>query len=153
MACICGCSKHGATDIKPKAFGFKCDFTVEGSDLSGEMSVNAEGDLSMVFTGPDIINGTGVRVKEDSIIVEVHGISQRYKRSDAPNDSPAILIYDALVEMKSATPVISDGEIKVFSAGNSGEFSATLDGTGHIILFSFAESDTVLHLKNHIDIK
>ena len=60
---LCGCSNHTVSDVEPIVKGFKCDFSVADSDLSGELFVNNEGDLSMVFSGPDIINNVGIRVK------------------------------------------------------------------------------------------
>lgn len=147
---LCGCSNHTVSDVEPIVKGFKCDFSVADSDLSGELFVNNEGDLSMVFSGPDIINNVGIRVKEESVIIEVQGISERYSRSEAPKDSPALHIYDALLYMKSLTPKIIDNAITVEGSSQSGGFTAILNGTGYITELRFDKIDMVFKFDNHI---
>ena len=146
---LCGCSNDSISDISPKCNNFKCDFEIAGSDLSGEMSVNVEGDLSLVFSGPDIINGTGIRVKENSVIIEFQGISERYVRSDAPKDSPALHIYDALIQIPNCEPLLDGEETVVKGKSLSGDFTAELDGKGCIIRISFPEIESEIILKNH----
>lgn len=146
---LCGCSNGPISDISPKCNNFKCDFEIAGSDLSGELSVNAEGDLSLVFSGPDIINGTGIRVKENSVIIEFQGISERYSRNDAPKDSPALHIYDALIEMPKCEPLFDGDETVIKGNSPSGNFTAVLDGKGFITRMSFLEIESDIILKNH----
>lgn len=138
------------SDVEPIVKGFKCDFSVADSDLSGELFVNNEGDLSMVFSGPDIINNIGIRVKEETVIIEVQGMSERYSRSEAPTDSPALYIYDSLISMKSLSPKITDDVITVKGSSQSGGFTAILNGTGYITELRFDKIDTVFKFDNHI---
>ena len=147
---LCGCSNHKASDIEPITKGFNCDFSIVSSDLSGELSINSEGDLSIVFSGPDIINNVGIRVKEESIIIEVHGISERYTRAQAPQDAPALYIYDALASINKLTPVVKNDEIYISGKCKSGNFKAILNGTGYITKLMFDQIDTVFVFENHI---
>lgn len=142
---FCGCSNGNLSDISPITKGFLCSFSVADSDLSGNLSVNAEGDLSLVFSGPDIINGIGIRVKEESVIIEVDGISERYPRNEVPTDSPALLIYDALTTAKDFSPT-TDGD-RIVLKGK--DFLLTLDGYGYITEMEFDGSDTVISLSEH----
>ena len=147
---LCGCSNHKASDIEPITRGFKCNFSVVDSDLSGELFVNAEGDLSMIFKGPDIINNVGIRVKEESVIIEVAGLSERYSRADAPNDSPALYAYDAFISMNDFTPFFENDVISVSGKSKSGGFKALINGTGYITELHFDNIDTVLNFENHV---
>ena len=146
LCCLfCGCSNGILSDISPITKGFSCDFSIADSDLSGQLSVNIEGDLSLVFEGPDIINGIGIRVKEESIIIEVDGISERYPRNDAPPDSPALLIYDALSAAKDISPAADSDRIIL----KGKDYLLTLDGYGYITKMEFDGSDTVISLSEH----
>lgn len=104
----------------------------------------------MVFSGPDIINNVGIRVKEETVIIEVQGISERYSRSEAPTDSPALYIYDSLISMENLTPMAVDDVVMVKGSGQSGSFTAILNGTGYVTELKFDKIDTVLKLENHI---
>ena len=152
---LCGCSNQSKLDVTPIAKGFECDFSITDSSVSGEMSVNIEGDLSFIFSGPDIINTLSIRIKEQSVILEVQGISERYKREEVPKDSPLLLIYDALLSMPTDELDVTVSDSKTIVSGNNanGNYKATLDGTGHITEISFSKSDTVIQFSNHIDIK
>ena len=146
ICCLfCGCSNGILSDISPITKGFSCKFSIADSDLSGQLSVNLEGDLSLIFNGPDIINGIGIRVKEESVIVEVDGISERYPRNDAPPDSPALLIYDALSAAKDFSPT-ADGD-RIILKGK--DCILMLDGYGYITKMEFDGSDTVVYLSEH----
>lgn len=152
LCCLfCGCSNNSLTDISPITNKFSCNFSVADSDLSGQLSVNAEGDLSLVFGGPDIINGIGIRVKEESVIIEVDGVSERYARSEVPTDSPALLIYDALTVAKNFSPTADGDRIVLIGKGDSGGFSLTLDGYGYITEMNFDISDASITLTEHTE--
>ncbi len=112
------------------------------------MSVNSEGELSIIFTKPDFINGLGIRVKEESVITEVQGISERYSRNEAPDDSPALYIYDILCVANSFEAEIINDEITLSGTCLSGDFSLKLNGTGYISQIVLSKTDTVFDLKN-----
>lgn len=154
MVIICclfsGCSKHEIEEIKPKVTSFQCDFEIIDSDLSGQLSVNNEGDLSIIFKGPDIINGTAIRVKEESIIVEVQGISERYSRADTPSNSPALLLYDAFIASKTKRPNVKNSEIVVTGVANDNAFVLTLNGMGFISKADFENLNFIF--TNHIEL-
>ena len=150
ICCIfSGCSEHTVSDVTPKVTSFRCDFEIVDSDLSGQMSVNREGDLSVIFSGPDIINGTAIRVKEDSVILEFQGISERYSREETPKDSPAVLLYDAFCNSQSKTPKLSDGDITVETATNNGKCTLTLNGMRFITKIETPQH--IFILSNHVE--
>ncbi len=133
----------------PKTASFGCDFSINDSDLSGSISVNSEGDLSVIFNGPDIINGTAVRVKEESVILEFQGISERYSREETPPDSPAVLLYDALICARNKKPTVIDGEIAIRDSTSNNKFTITLNGMGFV---TKAELDEITFIfTNHIE--
>ena len=151
ICCIfSGCSEHKVSDITPKITSFKCDFEITESDLSGQLSVNSEGDLSVIFNGPDIINGTAVRVKEESVILEFQGISERYSRDETPDDSPAVLLYDAFSNAQSKIPTLSDGDIIVQTATNDGKCRLTLNGMGFVTKIETPQH--IFTFSNHVEI-
>ena len=154
ICCILsGCSKHETENIIPLVKGFECDFSIADSDLNGQLSVNQEGDLSLVFSGPDIINGVGIRVKEESVIVEVKGISERYSINEAPSNSPALLLYYALISMADKHPKVIDNKIQIIGSSQSCGYKATLNGTGQIVSIDFEENDITLNFTNHVETK
>lgn len=128
---------------------FKCDFSLDGSDLGGEMSVNREGDITFLFTSPDSINGTSIRVKEESVILEVHGISERYPRSDVPSGSPTLYIYDVLTAAPTLAPTPTDTKFRLEGQCISGGFSAEIGGTGFIESLTLKSSGSVFNFSNH----
>lgn len=152
MCCICGCSKDDVSDITPITKSFKCDFSIEGSDLNGELSVNSEGDLSIVFSGPDIINGTAIRIREESVIIDVQGAVERYARDTVPEDSPALYIYDALTATENLKPKVNNNKIYIDGDCLSGGFSAVLNGTGFITELTLHDTGTTVFFNNHFRI-
>lgn len=153
MCCaLCGCSKSETADITPITNGFKCDFSIKDSDLSGELSVNQDGYLTVIFSGPDIINGTSISVKEEIIIIEVQGVTEQYARSTVPDDSPALYIYDALLAADGIEPEIIDDEIQISGICRSGDFTAVLSGTGFLNSITLQDTGTTLSFRNPVRI-
>ncbi len=152
MICQCGCSKQRYYDIIPVTENIKCDFKIENSDLAGELTINAEGDLSLIFTSPDNIKDTGIRIKEECFIIEVHGISNRYPINEAPKDSPAICLYDAFNASKSISPTLIDDVITVKGSSESCDFSMEISNAGYITKISLGDH-TVFLFSNHVAIK
>lgn len=150
FACLCGCSKQAYNDVLPITKGFECEFEVVDSNLSGNMFINVEGELSFIFESPDIINSMAIRIKEDSVILEVHNLSERYRRDSVPNDSPLLLIYDALLSMScdALETTVSDSNILVMSSNQNGSYKATIDGNGFITKITFVESNTTFTFYN-----
>ncbi len=146
---VCGCTTSKADDIVPILKGFACDFSVDGSDLGGELSVNSEGDVTFLFVSPSNINGTSIRVKEESIILEVHGISERYLRSSVPNSAPTLYIYDSLNSAASIKPRIFDDSILIDGTSESGKYTLYLGGTGFIERIALHGTGTFFNLSNH----
>lgn len=146
---FCGCSNHGSDSVEVITASFKCDFSVDGSDLGGEMSVNGEGDITFLFSSPDNINGTSIRVKEESVILEVHGISERYPRSQVPSGSPTLYIYDVLTAASALTPTPDDTSFRLDGQCLSGGFSAKIGGTGFIESLTLKSSGSVFCFSNH----
>ena len=137
------------SDITPITSGFECEFLVEGSDLAGEMSVSQDKILTMVFSGPDIINGTSICINGEVVTVEVQGITEKYSRSSVPKSSPALCIYDALISAESIAPSVKNDKIYIEGDSQSGSFSATLNGTGFITEIALNDSATTVTFKNH----
>lgn len=104
----------------------------------------------MIFKGPDIINNVGIRVKEESVIIEVQGISERYSRDETPKDSPALHIYDALLSMDKLKPIIKNSSVIISGKSESGNFKAILSDSGYITELHFDEISTSLSFKNHV---
>ena len=136
------------SDITPITSGFECEFLVEGSDLAGEMSVSQDKILTMVFSGPDIINGTSICINGEVVTVEVQGITEKYSRSSVPKSSPALCIYDALISAESISPSVKNDIIYIEGDSQSGSFSATLNGTGFITEINLYDSATTVIFKN-----
>ena len=155
FACLCGCSNKGSRNVIPITKGFNCDFLISDLSLSGEMSVNVEGDISFIFTEPENIKSLSVRIKEESIILEVQGISERFKREEVPDDSPLLLVYDALQSMSVGELDITDFDSRTFVSSNNrnGSYKAMLDATGYITELSFSKCYTAIQFTNHTNIK
>lgn len=136
------------SDITPITSGFECDFSIEGSDLSGELSVSRDKTLTVVFSGPDIINGTSICINGEVVKVEVQGITEKYARSTVPESSPALCIYDALISAEGITPTVKNDEIYIEGESRSGNFSAALNGTGFITEITFESCAATVIFKN-----
>lgn len=145
-----GCVNKNEVDISVINCDFKCDFNIPNSDLSGEMTVKDDGKLSMFFSGPDIINGVGITVAGETIIIEVKGITERYSRSTVPEDSPATYIYDILKDIKSQIPEIKNEEITVLGNSASGEYEAVLSGTGFVETLTLKDTGVHITFTNHV---
>ncbi len=104
----------------------------------------------MIFSGPDIINGTAIRVKEESVILEFQGISERYSLEETPKDSPAVLLYDAFSNAQSKAPTLSDGDIIVETATTDGKCTLTLNGMGFVTKIETPQH--IFTLSNHVEI-
>lgn len=150
MCFAVGCSNSGKNEISPILSGFKCDFTIENSELSGEIEVQNDGNLIISFSGDDIINGLKMQVKQEAVTVDVNGITETYSRQEVPEDSPAFYIYDALTASKNIKPK-SDGDyFKINGDCKNGEFSVKLNSSGFISELTLNDSGTVLLFKNQI---
>lgn len=113
------------------------------------MSVNSEGDVTFVFASPSNINGTSIRVKEESVILEVHGISERYLRSSVPASAPTLYIYDSLDSAASIKPRIFEDGILIDGTSDSGKYTLYLGGTGFIERIVLHGTGTVFNFSNH----
>ncbi len=152
IICLClnGCINKYEVEIAVVSCGFKCEFGIIGSELSGEMTVNQDGKLNMVFSGPDIINGVGITVVGETVIIDVRGITERYSRNTVPKDSPATYLYDILADISTLTPQINNDEITVSGNCESGKYDAVLNGTGFIEGITLADTGLNIEFKNHI---
>ena len=150
MCFAVGCSNSKGNEITPILSGFKCDFTIEGSELSGEIKVENDGVLTVSFSGDDIINGLKMQVKQEAVTVDVNGITETYSREDVPENSPAFYIYDALIASKNIKPK-SDGDcFKIDGKCKCGDFSIKLSSSGFVSELSLNNSDTIFIFKSQI---
>lgn len=150
MCFAVGCSSSGENEISPVFSGFKCDFTIENSDLSGELEVENDGVLTLSFSGDDIINGLKMQVKQESLTVDVNGITETYSREEVPENSPAFCIYDALITSKQIKPKLNDEFFIIDGSSKSGKFSIKLNNSGFISELILNNSNTVFLFKNQI---
>ncbi len=150
MCFAVGCSNSKGDEITPILSGFKCDFTIENSELTGEIDVEYDGTLTISFSGDDIINGLKMQVKQESVTVDVSGITETYSREEVPEDSPAFYIYDTLIVSKNIKPKLSGDYFKIDGKCKSGDFSIKLNSSGYVSKLSLNNSDTVFILKNQI---
>lgn len=150
MCFAVGCSNSDTNEISPILSGFKCDFTIENSGLSGELEVENDGNLIISFSGDDIINGLKMQVKQEAVTVDVNGITESYSREEVPENSPAFCIYDALISSKNIKPK-SDGDyFKIDGDCKSGKFSIKLNSSGFISELALNDSSTVFSFENQI---
>lgn len=150
MCFAVGCSSSGENEISPVFSGFKCDFTIENSDLSGELEVENDGVLTISFSGDDIINGLKIQVKQESLTVDVNGITETYSRQEVTENSPAFYIYDALITSKQIKPKLNGEFFIIDGNSKSGKFSVKLNSSGFIAELTLNDSRTVLLFKNQI---
>ena len=150
MCFAVGCSNSKGDEITPILSGFKCDFTIEGSELSGEVEVENDGVLTVSFSGDDIINGLKMQVKQEALTVDVNGITETYSREEVPENSPAFCIYDALICSKNLKPKADGDYFTIDGECKSGDFSIKLSSSGFISELSLNNSDTVFLFKNQI---
>ena len=151
LFCI-GCSSAGNYGITPVLDKFKCDFSVEESEISGEIEVDENGTLTILFTGGDIINGIKMQVKEETLNIDVNGISEVYSRNEMPKSSPAFYIYDALIAAKQLTPSLKNEKFIIAGDCQSGPYILTLNDTGFIEKISPIGSGLNFCLTNHVSL-
>ncbi|MBQ1183857.1 MAG: hypothetical protein IIX60_05365 [Clostridia bacterium] len=152
MCFAVGCSNSEENEISPILSGFTCEFTIESSGLSGELNVEKDGVLTICFIGDDIINGLKMQVKQESVTVDVNGITETYSRQEVPENSPAFCIYDALIASKQIKPKLSGDVFTLNGNSKSGNFSIKLNNSGFISEIALINSDTVFLLKNQINL-
>lgn len=150
MCFAVGCSNSETNEISPILSGFKCDFTIENSELSGEIEVENDGVLAISFSGDDIINGLKMQVKQETVTVDVNGITETYSREEVPENSPAFYIYDALISSKEIKPRLNGEFFIIDGNSQSGKFSVKLNSSGFIAELTLNNSGTVLLFKNQI---
>ncbi len=150
MCFAAGCSNSDTNEISPILSGFKCDFTIENSELTGEIGVENDGVLTISFSGDDIINGLKLQVKQESVTVDVNGITQAYSRQEVPENSPSFYIYDALIESKEIKPKFNGEFFIIDGNSQSGKFSIKLNSSGFISELTLNDSGTVFFFKNQI---
>ena len=150
MCFAVGCSNSETNEISPILSGFKCDFTIENSELSGEIEVENDGVLTISFSGDDIINGLKMQVKQETVTVDVNGITETYSREEVPENSPAFYIYDALISSKEIKPRLNGEFFIIDGNSKSGKFSVILNSSGFIAELTLNNSGTVLLFKNQI---
>ncbi len=150
MCFAVGCSNSDTNEISPILSGFKCDFTIENSELSGEIEVENDGVLTISFSGDDIINGLKMQVKQETVTVDVNGITETYSREEVPENSPAFCIYDALIASKQIKPKLNGEFFSIDGNSQSGKFFVKLNSSGFISELTLNDSGTVLLFKNQI---
>lgn len=148
-----GCSSAESEGVTPVLDKFKCDFSIEESELSGEIEVDENGALTILFSGDDIINGIKMQVKDETLNVDVNGVAEVYSRNEVPENSPLFYIYDALISAKQSTPTLK-GDIFIIEGDcKSGPYILTLSGTGFIEKFSPVDSGLSFYFANHVSLQ
>ncbi len=149
MCLTAGCSSVKVNDISPILSGFRCDFSIENSKLSGELEVEGNGILTFSFQGDDIINGLKLQVKNEVIIVDVNGLTESYSRAEIPQASPAVYLFDALISAKQIKPQVNDNRTVIFGTSPSGKFELSIGPTGFIENILLDKNDVKIIFSNH----
>lgn len=115
------------------------------------MSVDNSGAVSLVFNGPDIINGISITVYDTVCKIEVQNISETYPIDQIPQDSPALLIYNALKTISDTSPTTSNGEIVANLLNKQSNYILTLDSTGFITAIKTKDLSIEIVFSNHCE--
>ncbi|MBO5747010.1 MAG: hypothetical protein J6S13_07995 [Clostridia bacterium] len=146
---LCGCSNNEVYNISPVTSNFKCDFVIQNSKEHGELTVSESGDVTFLFQSDDSVNGLSITVKRDNIIIDVHGITEKYSRDELPDDSPILIFYESLLNASNSSPKLKGDEIIVSGETPNGTYTLLLDSSGFITQIEFDSISTKINFSNH----
>ena len=144
---LCGCTKNETVDIVPVTKGFKSEFLITDTEISGEITVSKDYGMHLVFNSPDDIYGTSLSFDGSFVTIDVHGITEQYDKSLLPASSPITYIHSALINTARCKPTQENGRIVIKGTTEHGDFTVYLNQTGRITRIMLLKADISLELK------
>lgn len=150
MSSLCCCTAPQISDLKPLVSDFSCDFNVCDSELSGYLTVDHQGNISLEIKTPERLIGTKISVDEHSISIDTLGLTKSFDKDIVPEYSEVIHLYDALQFTKDLHLTEHDGSITASGTSKSGEFLIHFDDLGYPTSIELSEIDTKINFNNVI---
>lgn len=117
--------------------------------MHGELTVSKSGDVTFLFQGDDSVNGLSITVKQDSIIIDIRSITEKYSRDELPDDSPILVFYESLKSASNSTPELNGEKITVSGKNSYASYDLLLDSSGFITQIESDANSYKIRLSNH----
>ena len=115
------------------------------------MNVDSEGNVSMIFHGPDIIDGISISVTKAKCTIDVEGITKTYSVDQIPSDSPIILVYKALNKAENISTKTTNKKTTIENNSEYGNYILEIDSIGFITSLKSTKNSTEIIFSNHIE--
>ncbi len=127
-----------------------CEFSLENCNISGQLSVDENGECTFEFLTPSELNGTIINVNQGFVNIESNGYKSEIEAENFPQNSFVLNLYSALLSLSEHNPINESGKISIIVTNDTEGYKLWFNNLGILETAYFNNTQNKILFRNII---